>query len=121
MDKPVKLYQVGLALHNFGGEGVLWVDLFRDNGSKPGDIISTSEMISLDKLSIKPGYRWTNFDFRKDSPVLMPGKYWIALGIYGQPHRSTGFYTYRQAGRSRLMALCYKGVFEDEVERCTQL
>ena len=110
--KPVKLQQVGLALHNFGGEGVLWVDLFKDNEGKPGDLLTKSEMMSLEGLSVKPGYRWTDFDFKKDSPELMPGKYWIALGFTGSPIVNW-FYTYGKPV-GPVDGTRYKGVFEED-------
>ncbi len=36
ISKPVKLEKVGLALHKFGGDGQLWVDLYADRDGKPG-------------------------------------------------------------------------------------
>jgi transglutaminase-like putative cysteine protease len=91
--KPVKLQKVGLALHKFGGDGLLWIDIFQDDQGKPGQPISTSDFVNLDQLSLKPGYRWANFDFSRDNPVLMPGSYWIALGFTGSPIVNW-FYTY---------------------------
>ena len=38
LQKPVRLEKVGLALHNFGGEGSLWVDVFADRDGKPGQM-----------------------------------------------------------------------------------
>jgi hypothetical protein len=112
LQKPVKLQKVGLALHNFGGEGVLWVDLFKDSGGKPGEPLTTSEMISLDTLSMKPGYRWTDFSFGKDGPALMPGKYWIALGFTGSPIVNW-FYTYGKPV-GPVDGTRYKGVFQED-------
>ncbi|MGZ3593278.1 MAG: transglutaminase-like domain-containing protein, partial [Syntrophales bacterium] len=91
--KPVKLRKVGLALHKFGGDGLLWIDIFQDDHGKPGQPISTSDFINLDQLSLKPGYRWADFDFSRDNPILMPGSYWIALGFTGSPIVNW-FYTY---------------------------
>ncbi|MGA2333094.1 MAG: transglutaminase family protein [Syntrophales bacterium] len=91
--KPVKLRKVGLALHKFGGDGLLWVDIFQDDQGKPGQPISTSDFVNLDQLSLKPGYRWADFDFSRDNLVLMPGSYWIALGFTGSPIINW-FYTY---------------------------
>ncbi|MGO9136415.1 MAG: transglutaminase-like domain-containing protein [Syntrophales bacterium] len=91
--KPVKLQKVGLALHKFGGDGLLWIDIFQDDQGKPGQPISTSDFINLDQLSLKPGYRWADFDFSRDNPILMPGSYWIALGFTGSPIVNW-FYTY---------------------------
>lgn len=111
LKKPVKLQKVALALHKFGGEGWLWVDVLRDNQGKPGLPLSTSEMVNLDQLSLKPGYRWTNFDF-KDYPVLMPGSYWIALGFSGSPIINW-FYTYGKPV-GPVYGTRYKGVFQDD-------
>jgi hypothetical protein len=92
--KPMTLHNIGLALHKFGGEGWIWVDIFKDQDGKPGDILHTTQMISLDDISGKPGYRWVAFKFGdKEKPVLMPGAYWIALGFSGMPIMNW-FYTY---------------------------
>ena len=91
--KPVRLQKVGLALHKFGGDGLLWIDIFQDDQGKPGQPISTSDFINLDQFSLKPGYRWADFDFSRDNPILMPGSYWIALGFTGSPIVNW-FYTY---------------------------
>ena len=112
LNKPVKLQEVALALHKFGGEGWLWVDFFKDEQGKPGAPLYTSEMIDLDKLSLKPGYCWVNFNFKKDSPVLMPGSYWIALGFSGSPIINW-FYTYGKPV-GPVYGTRYKGVFEDD-------
>ena len=92
--KPVTLHKIALALHKFGGEGWLWVDIFKDNDGKPGDPLYTTQMISLDDISTRPGYRWETFKFtEKEKPVLKPGAYWIALGFSGTPIINW-FYTY---------------------------
>ncbi|NLA40746.1 MAG: transglutaminase domain-containing protein [Smithella sp.] len=94
LTRPVTIDQVGLALHKFGGEGWIWVDIFKDQDGKPGDILHTTQMISLEDISGKPGYRWVDFKFSdKEKPVLMPGAYWIALGFSGTPIMNW-FYTY---------------------------
>ena len=112
LKKPVKLKKVELALHKFGGEGWLWADIFQDDQGKPGAPLYTSDMINLDQLSLKPGYRWVNFDFKKDSPVLMPGSYWIALGFSGSPIINW-FYTYGKPV-GPVYGTRYKGVFQDD-------
>jgi hypothetical protein len=65
LKKPVKVQKVGLALHKFGGEGWLWIDIFEDNQGKPGAPLYTSEMTTLEQLSLKPGYRWLDFAFTR--------------------------------------------------------
>jgi hypothetical protein len=112
IEKPIKLIGVGLALHKFGGSGQLWIDLYKDEGGKPGNVIATSDFKTLDKLSQKPGYDWIDFDFRKNSPKLAPGKYWIGLGFTGSPIINW-FYTY---GKSvgPIDGTRYKDVFDAE-------
>ena len=108
--KPVKLEKIGLALHRFGGDGQLWVELFEDKDMKPGAPIATSDFISLNKLSMKPGYRWVDFDFGREKPVLMPGSYWIALGFTGSPIVNW-FYTYGKPV-GPVEGTRYKGVYQ---------
>jgi hypothetical protein len=111
--KPVTLSKVSLALHKFGGEGWLWVDIFKDNDGKPGDPLYATQMISLDDISGKPGYRWVDFKFSdKEKPVLMPGAYWIALGFSGSPIMNW-FYTYGKPV-GPVYGTRYKGVFAED-------
>jgi len=112
LQKPVKLQTVGLALHNFGGDGQLWVEIYRDNGGKPGAPLATSALVTLDQLSTKPGYRWADFNFTKDSPILMPGSYWIALGFTGDPIVNW-FYTYGKPV-GPVEGTRYKGIFDED-------
>ena len=111
INQPVKLRKVGLALHKFGGDGQLWIDLYADRDGKPGEQLSTSAMLDTESLSAKPGYRWTDFDF-KDEVVLMPGAYWIGLGFTGNPIVNW-FYTYgKPVGPSE--GTRYKSVYEKD-------
>ncbi|HON22881.1 MAG TPA: transglutaminase domain-containing protein [Syntrophales bacterium] len=110
--KPVKLKKVGLALHNFGGDGWLWIDLFKDNRGKPGTLLATSEMIALEQISPRPGYRWEDFDFTRENLELMPGSYWIALGFTGSPIVNW-FYTYGKPV-GPVDGTRYKGVFDKD-------
>ena len=108
--KPVKLEKIGLALHNFGGQGQLWLELRQDNNMKPGKPIATSDFINLNQLSLKPGYRWVDFDFGREKPELMPGNYWIALGFTGSPIVNW-FYTYGKPV-GPVEGTRYKGVYQ---------
>ena len=108
--KPVKLEKIGLALHNFGGQGQLWLELLQDNNMKPGEPIATSDFINLNQLSLKPGYRWVDFDFSREKPELMPGNYWIALGFTGSPIVNW-FYTYGKPV-GPVEGTRYKGVYQ---------
>lgn len=110
--QPVTLEKIGLALHKFGGDGQLWIDVCRDNAGKPGEVIATSNIIELDSLSERPGYRWTDFPFSEKSTVLAPGNYWIALGFSGSPVVNW-FYTYgKPVGPAE--GTRYKGIFDNE-------
>jgi hypothetical protein len=112
LKKPLHLKKVSMALHNFGGEGWLWADIFQDKEGKPGMPIATSELINLEQLSLKPGYRWVDFDFSRENLILMPGNYWIALGFSGSPVVNW-FYTYgKPVGPA--YGTRYKGVFTDD-------
>ncbi len=112
LKKPVKLAKVGLALHNFGGDGMLWLDLFKDDNGKPGALMATSGMIGVEQISMKPGYRWVDFDFAKEKLDLMPGSYWIALGFTGSPIVNW-FYTYGKPV-GPVYGTRYKGVFDSD-------
>lgn len=110
LNKPVKLQKIGLALHNFGGDGQLWVELLSDHHGKPGNPIGVSEIVDLERLSVRPGYRWEDFDFSREKLTLMPGPYWIALGFTGSPIVNW-FYTYGKPV-GPVDGTRYKGVFE---------
>jgi hypothetical protein len=112
LTKPVKLRKIDLALHNFGGDGQIWVDLFRDNNGKPGQTIATSEMVDTRNILTKPGYRWEGFDFRGEEIIIMPGAYWIGLGFTGSPIVSW-FYTYGKPV-GPVEGTRYKGVYEQD-------
>jgi hypothetical protein len=86
LKKPMKMGKVGLALHKFGGDGQLWLEILKDDGSgKPGDLIATSEIMPVSAIKFAPGYSWIDFDYSKEMPTLSPGRYWIALGFTGSP------------------------------------
>ena len=110
LTKPLKLAKVGLALHKFGGNGQIWIDLMADENGKPGQVLSASDFISIDGLSSKPGYDWVDFDFTGESPVLSPGRYWIGLGFTGSPIINW-FYTYGKPV-GPVDGTRYKGVYD---------
>lgn len=112
LKKPLRLIKVGLALHKFGGSGQLWIDLMRDEGGKPGRVLATSDLMSLDQLPGKPGYDWIDFDFSRTPPILSPGKYWIGLGFTGSPIVNW-FYTYGKPV-GPVDGTRYKGVYEED-------
>lgn len=85
LQKPVQLKKVSLALHKFGGDGMLWLEIYKDKNGIPGDRIATSEFISVPDLKFGIGYDWQVFDFSREALTLAPGSYWIALGFTGSP------------------------------------
>ena len=111
MEKPLKLQKLGLALHKFGGEGQLWIDLYKDNNGKHGDILTTSNMLDLSGSSLKPGYRWVDFDFTRRKLILMPVSYWIGLGYTGNSILNW-FYTYGKPV-GPIDGTRYKDVYEE--------
>jgi hypothetical protein len=110
LEKPVKLEEIALALHNFGGTGMLWAELHADAGGMPGEVVAASDLLDLGAISTRPGYRWETFDFRKESPLLSPGTYWIVLGFTGSPIVNW-FYTYGKPV-GPVEGTRYKDVFE---------
>jgi hypothetical protein len=113
LKKPVKLHKIALALHNFGGDGHLWVEVFKDDKGQPGEPLFTTKMIGLEEISGKPGYRWVTFDFaEKERPVLPSGAYWIALGFSGRPVVNW-FYTYGKPV-GPVYGTRYKSIFAKE-------
>ena len=93
LDQPVMLKNIGLALQNFGGNGVVWVDLREDQNGNPGPVAARSAEIPLAKLSAKPGYYWVDFSFSDQQLVLTPDKYWLTIGSRGTPILNW-FYSY---------------------------
>lgn len=115
LSKPLSLRSVGLALHRFGGEGLLWVELYKDDNGKPGMYVATSEMLPADHLPLRPGYRWVDFSFPGDPQLLSPGRYWIALGFTGSPIVNW-FFTYgKPVGPAE--GTRYKTIFDEDWSR----
>lgn len=86
LEHPLQLEEAGLALHNFGGDGQLWIEVLKDDGSgKPGEYLTSSDIIPLGEIKYSQGYDWVNFKFSKENQLLSPGRYWIALGYTGSP------------------------------------
>ncbi len=85
VDSPLLVQSVALALHNFGGHGQLWVEILEDEEGRPGNIVTTSRLLSLDNLPSSAGYRWIDFDVTNEKTMIAPGRYWIALAYSGSP------------------------------------
>jgi len=79
---PLKLYDISLALHKFGGQkGFLWLTVMKDEHNKPVKRIAKSNMIHMSRIGFFNGYRWIPFSFTDD--ILLPGSYWISLEYSG--------------------------------------
>ncbi len=85
LTKPIQLKKLGLALHKFGDEGQLWLELLKDFRGQPGDYIATSNIIVVRSMKFTPGYSWVDFDFNDSKILLSPGRYWLALGFTDSP------------------------------------
>lgn len=82
----IALEKVSLAMRKFGGDGTVYVDLVKDEGGKPNILAGMrSDLVSLEKISRKPGYYWVDFSFPHDAQSrLKSGKYWIVFRYSGE-------------------------------------
>lgn len=82
----IALDKISLAMRKFGGDGTVYIDLVKDEGGKPNILDGMrSDLVSLEKISRKPGYYWVDFSFPHDSQSrLKPGKYWIVFRYSGE-------------------------------------
>ena len=76
----MRLDKVSLAMHKFGGDGLIYLDIVADDDGKPGLDGWRSVPVSVEAISRKPGYYWVDFTFPDDlKRDLKQGKYWIVL------------------------------------------
>ena len=115
LDRPLQLQSIALALYKFGGEGQIWLDLFEDEGDKPGNYIATSDIWDLDQIDYAPGYDWIDFSFEKAPMHLPPGRYWAALGFAGSPIINWFFSFGKPVGP--LDGTRYKTIFDSDWSR----
>ena len=80
---PLALQDVALAMRRFGGDGMIYLDLVRDDNGKPSLEGIRSQPVSLEKITRQPGYYWIGFMF-SDKTKLFPGKYWLVLRHSGE-------------------------------------
>ncbi len=108
LQEPVLLTKLGLALHNFGGNGLLWVELSEDENGKPGAAAAASKKLGTRNISNQTGYDWVDFDLSSNGLILSPGEYWFTLNYSGSPIVNW-FYSYGKpvgpvdGTRSRMM------------------
>jgi hypothetical protein len=86
VDAPITVREISLAMHKFGGDGAIYVDLVADDEGKPGFAGFRSLPVFLDALGRKQGYDWITFRLPADTaaPLLKNGKYWIVLRHSGE-------------------------------------
>ncbi len=96
LDEPIKLSKVGIALHNFGGNGFLWLELSEDADGAPGETAASSRKLPVNYIRIPKGYDWVDFDFSSQGLILSPGRYWFVLHYSGSPIVNW-FYSYGKA------------------------
>jgi transglutaminase-like putative cysteine protease len=85
LDQPMALKNIGLALHQFGGDGLIWIDLSDDENGAPARTGIFSKKILTRHIPPAKGYDWIDFDFSSENLLLSPGKYWITLYYSGTP------------------------------------
>ena len=82
----MRVRDVALAMHKFGGDGTLYMDLVADQGGKPALHGVRSLPVFLDTFARKPGYSWMTFAFPEGTQetMLPEGKHWIVLRHSGE-------------------------------------
>jgi len=87
LENTMTLQGISLAMHKFGGDGTLYIDVVKDENGKPGLSGERSLLVSLSSIKFRPGYYWIDFVFAKEKeplPVLIPGRYWIIVRHSGE-------------------------------------
>ena len=86
LGEPTTVRDISLAMHKFGGDGTLYMDLVGDDGGKPALRGCRSLPVFLDTFEKRPGYSWLTFTFPEGSPetALQKGKHWIVLRHSGE-------------------------------------
>jgi len=84
VEQPVNIKAISLAMHKFGGDGAIYIDLLQDDNGKPSLKGVRSELIFLDKIPRKQGYYWVEFNFSDDNQKIDKGRYWIVLRKSGE-------------------------------------
>jgi len=78
ISEPLRILKISLAMHKFGGDGTIYIDLVKDRNGVPSFSGTRSLPLFLEDIKRGPGYYWVNFSFPE--PVkLQPGRYWIVL------------------------------------------
>ena len=95
VEEAISVKDVSLAMHKFGGDGSIYIDLVPDDSGKPASKEGfRSRLVDLTNLPRRQGYDWVVFTLSDGTgPVtLTKGKYWIVLRHSGEAVM-TWFYT----------------------------
>jgi transglutaminase-like putative cysteine protease len=95
VEERISVTDVSLAMHKFGGDGSIYVDLVPDDKGKPAFKQGfRSRLVYLTGVPRRQGYEWVVFTLSDGAgPVtLTKGKYWIVLRHSGEAVM-TWFYT----------------------------
>lgn len=88
INDPMALQGISLAVHKFGGDGSVYIDIVKDEGGKPSLSGQRSLPVFLTNIKgFRPGYYWIDFTFAKAKeplPALNAGRYWIILRHSGE-------------------------------------
>lgn len=84
VEEPIVIKTLSLAMHKFGGDGAIYVDIVSDQNGRPGMTGTRSRPIFLEDITEKRGYYWVEFQLHDDTPVFDKGKYWIVLRHSGE-------------------------------------
>ncbi len=83
VNDKLRVLEISLALHKFGGDGAIYLDLVEDENRRPSLKGVRSEIKFLKDVEKRQGYYWVNFEFDKDT-VLEKKKYWIVFRKSGE-------------------------------------
>lgn len=79
----VRLKEISLAMHKFGGDGAVFLDVLEDVNGKPSLTGVRSELLFLKNIERRSGYYWVDFKFDENT-ILEPKKYWIIIRRSGE-------------------------------------
>ncbi|MDZ7597939.1 MAG: hypothetical protein U5J82_06555 [Desulfobacterales bacterium] len=84
LDRPVLVKSIDLAMHKFGDDGQLWIELFADDNGRPGEHHS-SDMVLLKGMPFSAttgvGVRFRRFR----NQTSAGSRHLAALGFTGSP------------------------------------
>ncbi|MCX7991643.1 MAG: transglutaminase family protein [Proteobacteria bacterium] len=83
LSERVILKEISLAMHKFGGDGAVYIDVLEDEEGRPSLKGFRSNLLFLKDIERKAGYYWVDFKFDENT-LLEPKKYWIVIRRSGE-------------------------------------